>query len=41
VIDYLGIDELRNDLEKIFIQLYNDNDPKIRSVMLSTIINVS
>ncbi|CAF4412015.1 unnamed protein product, partial [Adineta steineri] len=39
VIDYLGNDGFTNELEEIFSQLCNDNDTKIRSVMLPTITN--
>ena len=41
VIDYLGPDELTNRLEELFFELCKDNDTKICSVMLTTIINVS
>ncbi|CAF3920027.1 unnamed protein product [Rotaria magnacalcarata] len=39
VIDYLGPDELTNGLEELFFELCNDNDTKVCSTMLSTIIN--
>ncbi|CAF1015603.1 unnamed protein product [Adineta steineri] len=41
VIDYLGNDGFTNELEEIFSQLCNDNDTKIRSIMLPTITNLA
>ncbi|CAM4747455.1 unnamed protein product [Rotaria magnacalcarata] len=41
VIDYLGPDELTNGLEELFFELCNDNDTKVCSTMLSTIINLT
>ncbi|CAF2512648.1 unnamed protein product [Rotaria sp. Silwood2] len=41
IIDYLGHDELANELEKLFSDLCNDKDTKICSTMLSTIINLT
>ncbi|CAF0929553.1 unnamed protein product [Rotaria sordida] len=41
IIDYLGHDELTNELEKLFLDLCHDNDTKICSIMPSTIINLT
>ncbi|CAF4699562.1 unnamed protein product [Rotaria sp. Silwood1] len=41
IIDYLGHDELSNELEKLFSDLCNDKDSKICSIMPSTIINLT